>query len=232
MTGSERVRAAFGLVRLTQRLAEEGIKNQCSDLYPDEIKKEFARRAYLSIWKKKGFKYSRQELEFLNDFMPHTCLQANLPSFFGGPRATFDIDIVVEIKPEDVPKIVKEFSGDYYIAPHAIYEAISCNTSFNIIHQKTQIKTNFYLVKNDSYSKMRFGQRKGVRILGQKTSIITAKDLILIKLLWYKESESTRHLEDAQSIVAIQGNNLDKKYLRQWAKRQGTIDILTKFLKD
>jgi hypothetical protein len=62
--------------------------------------------------------YSRQELEFLNDFIPHTCLQADLPCLFGGrPRATFDIDIVVEIKPEDVPKIVKEFSGDYYICP-------------------------------------------------------------------------------------------------------------------
>jgi hypothetical protein len=106
-------------------------------------------------------------------------------------------------------------------APHAIYEAISYNTSFNIIHQKTQIKTDFYLVKNDSYSKIRFGQRKGVRILGQKTSIITAKDLILIKLLWYKKSESTRHLEDAQSIVAIQGNNLDKKISKAMGKATG-----------
>jgi hypothetical protein len=68
---------------------------------------------------------------------------------------------------------------------------------------------------------MRFGQRKGVRILGQKTSIITAKDLILIKLLWYKESESTRHSEDAQSIVAIQGNNLDKKISQAMGKATG-----------
>jgi len=151
-------------------------------------------------------------------------------SFWGRPRATFDIDIVVEIKPEDVPRIVKEFSGDYYIAPHAIYEAISYNASFNIIHRKTQIKTDFYLVKKDSYSRVRFKRRKVVKILGQKTSIIPAEDLILIKLLWYKESESTRHLEDAQSIVAIQGDNLDKKYLRQWAKRQGTVDILNKIL--
>jgi len=60
MTGSERVEAAFGLSELVQRLAEEGIKSQHPDLTKDEIKKEFARRAYLPIWKKKGFKYSKK----------------------------------------------------------------------------------------------------------------------------------------------------------------------------
>jgi hypothetical protein len=64
-------------------------------------------------------------IRVLERFHTPYSLQADLPCLFGGrPRATFDIDIVVEIKPEDVPKIVKEFSGDYYIVPHAIYEAI------------------------------------------------------------------------------------------------------------
>lgn len=78
---------------------------------------------------------------------------------------------------------------------------------------------------------MRFGRRKKVNILGEKTSIITPEDLILIKLLWYEESESTRHLEDAQSIIVIQGDTLDKKYLRQWARQQGTLDILNRIIK-
>lgn len=39
---------------------------------------------------------------------------------------------------------------------------------------------------------------------GQTIFFISPEDLILNKLMWYKKSESTRQLEDIESIIKIQ----------------------------
>ena len=54
------------------------------------------------------------------------------------------------------------------------------------------------------------------------------EDLILSKLVWYRESQSSRHLEDAESVIKISGKKLDFKYLRKRAKELGASAILTK----
>ena len=81
---------------------------------------------------------------------------------------------------------------------------------------------------------MLFRSERGVtkKIGNQDVRFISPEDLILIKLLWYRESESTRHLEDIRSILTIQGENLDYLYLEQWAKRQGVGEVLEKLRKE
>lgn len=55
-------------------------------------------------------------------------------------------------------------------------------------------------------------------------NFISPEDLILSKLIWYKESQSSRHLEDITSILKISKPNLN--YIKKWAKKQSTIKIL------
>jgi len=69
-------------------------------------------------------------------------------------------------------------------------------------------------------------QRRVAKKIGKEDVwFSTPEDLILIKLQWYKESQSTRHLEDIESILDIQ-LSVDKEYLRHWALAQGTSTIL------
>lgn len=65
---------------------------------------------------------------------------------------------------------------------------------------------------------------------GQKIYFISPEDLILSKLRWFKETESTRHLEDAKSIIKISKNKIDINYLKAEAGKQDTIDIFNKIL--
>lgn len=53
-------------------------------------------------------------------------------SFWGFPRTTHDIDIVIEAKKEDKDKIVKLFEKDFYISPKAVQEAIKRRFTFNL----------------------------------------------------------------------------------------------------
>lgn len=61
-------------------------------------------------------------------------------------------------------------------------------------------------------------------VWGQKIYFISPEDLILIKLKWYQDSNSTRHLEDVESILKI--SKVDLKYIKKWAKEQKTLNIL------
>ena len=57
------------------------------------------------------------------------------------------------------------------------------------------------------------------QILGVDTFVISAEDLLLVKLEWYRDSESERHLRDAVGIIRRQENQLDQGYIDSWCAR-------------
>lgn len=146
-------------------------------------------------------------------------------SIWGRPRSTLDIDIVIDLKEKDKDKLIKIFKKDFYIDKEAVDLALSKSFFFNIIDFKSNVKVDFYLLKQNEYEKIRFKRRRKRKILGMTIDIISPEDLILIKLRWYKESDSSRHLEDAESILKIQ-KKLDLVYLKKWAEIHSTIKIL------
>jgi len=150
-------------------------------------------------------------------------------SVWGRVRSTLDIDIVLGIKRKDIESLVKIFQKDFYIDAKAVEMALLKNLSFNVIDFETNTKIDFYVVGNDDYEEERFRRKIIKDILGLKVSVISPEDLILIKLLWYKNSDSRRHLEDAESILKI--SPVDLEYLKKWAKKQDTLGILEEILK-
>lgn len=150
-------------------------------------------------------------------------------SFWGLPRTTHDIDVIIEAQGKDKDKIINIFKKDFYISEEAITQAIEQKFTFNIIHFKSGLKIDFWLVKKDPYRISEFKRRLKKKIFGKDIFIISPEDLILSKLLWYKESESTRHLEDVQSILKI--SKVDLSYIKNWAKKQSTIKIFNKILR-
>jgi len=149
-------------------------------------------------------------------------------SYWGFPRTTHDIDIVIEAKKEDKEKIVALFEKDFYISPEAIEDAIERNFTFNIIHFVNGIKIDFWLVKKDPFGTSEFKRRLRKKIFNTEISIISPEDLVLSKLLGYKETQSTRRLEDAKSILKT--SKVDLEYIKNWAETQSTIEILEEII--
>jgi len=149
-------------------------------------------------------------------------------SVWGRPRATFDVDIVVKIIDVQVSSLadaLRKISEAGYIDEGAAKEAIRRKEEFNFIDPETGIKVDFWVTKDDKIAQSEFNRRVRRKIEGQNVYFISPEDLILSKLIWYEKSQSTRQLEDIESILKVQ-KRLDWKYLKKWSKIQLTDKIL------
>jgi len=142
-------------------------------------------------------------------------------SFYGYPRATHDIDFIIEIQQQDSQKILKaskNLDASFLVDYLQIEEAIVNSSQFNILHPETGIKMDFWIVGKNKFEKNKFKRKKSILIDRQKVNLISAEDIILTKLLWCKTIRSERHLRDCVGILKVQENKLDKDYLDRWIK--------------
>lgn len=146
---------------------------------------------------------------------------------WGRPRFTADIDLVVEIKEQDLSKLqiaLKELSHKGYIDLDAMKDAFEHQGEFNFIDGDTGVKVDFWIMTNSVLDQSRFERKRPKKILGADVYFSSPEDLILIKLKWHKESESSRQFEDVQSILKIT-ENLDRDYIEKMANQLGLIDV-------
>lgn len=153
---------------------------------------------------------------------------------WGRPRFTADIDIVVELKKENLSRLeraLKDLGQKSFVDPTAMKEALNRDGEFNFIDGITGVKVDFWMLKNNAFDKSRLERRVPREILGKNIYFTSPEDLILIKLQWYKEAESSRQLEDVESIIKISERELDMSYLNDWASRLGVLDTLERLIK-
>jgi hypothetical protein len=62
--------------------------------------------------------------------------------------------------------------------------------------------------------------------------VCNTEDMILAKLEWSKMAGSERQSNDALSVAKIQGDNLDRAYLEQWARKLDVLDLLEKLFEE
>jgi len=149
-------------------------------------------------------------------------------AYYGFPRGTHDIDLVLEVKTKDfkrILRIVRALGRQYFSDKTQIREAIENFSQFNIYHLQSGIKIDFWVSNQNDFEKSKFLRRKKIFISRQKIFLISAEDLILTKLLWYGKLPSERHLADCKGIWKVQQKNLDKKYLNFWVEKFGLKDI-------
>ena len=150
---------------------------------------------------------------------------------WGRPRFTADIDIVVELEVESLAPLARALrealGANAYIDEAMMAKEQARRGEFNIIQPESGLKADFFVMDGrDAYKRQQLTRTVRKDIAGTSVAFLSPEDLILQKLLWYHESESTRHLEDAGSIVVIQGDALDRSYLAQWAEKLGVADEL------
>lgn len=143
-------------------------------------------------------------------------------SVWGRPRNTADVDIVVEIGSEKsvcdlVFKLKKTFPKSYSDENLAL-DAFKRKSEFNIVEPEYGLKADFFISSGSEYQQTEIKRGRHKKIDGKMIRFISPEDLIISKLLWYRDSESTRQLEDIASVVETQ-KSIDKKYLAGWIKK-------------
>ena len=156
-------------------------------------------------------------------------------SLHGIPRATNDVDIVADIKPEHIPILVKVLEKDFYIDEEMLRMAIKYQRSFNIIHLTTMFKVDIFILKSDSSSQEEMIRRQQYQISDipdENLYLASAEDVILHKLYWYQlgGSVSERQWTDILGVLEVQRGQLDLKYLERIAKERGVMKLLDRAL--
>ncbi len=81
-------------------------------------------------------------------------------NYHGKPRMTHDIDVVILITTNDIQRIKELFDEDFYIDEYSLQSALEEVSMFNIVHKEAGFKVDFWILKDDAYSKKSFERRK------------------------------------------------------------------------
>ena len=172
------------------------------------------------------------ELEVLK-IVTHRLNKAEIPYMVSGsiaanyytiPRMTRDIDIVIELKEDNIDKFVALFEDDFYINREMIANEVSRKGMFNLIYNRYVIKIDFIIKKNSAYQNVEFSNRKQVLIDQCPMWMVSAEDLVISKLLWAKDSHSEMQLRDVRNLIETT-EDLDAQYMDYWFEQLGLKEL-------
>jgi hypothetical protein len=180
----------------------------------------------------------RRILEVLDRLeIPYFVTGSVAGSVYGIARTTLDVDLVADVRMDQVEALGAEVRAEFYADPEMMKEALERGRAFNLIHLESSYKIDVFPLGRDEYSRMAFRRRSyaEARFPGEEPiecALSTAEDVILSKLRWYRAGREVAETQwkDLRGIVEVNGSRLDLEYLRLWAQRLGVADLLERLL--
>jgi hypothetical protein len=154
-------------------------------------------------------------------------------SMSGEPRSTLDVDIVVAMTAADVDRLVDALRSEFDVDELAVARAARERSSVNLFHASTAIKVDLFVMGGGPLDEEQMDRRQQVRIsVDPDRHIYTyaPEDILLQKLRWFRSGGevSDRQWRDILGILVVQGDRLDRTYLRDRASRSGLSDLLAR----
>lgn len=169
--------------------------------------------------------------------IPYMLVGSFASSIHGMYRATADIDILADIKTEQVRPLFEALRDSFYVDEHVMREAVTKRCSFNAIHYDSVFKVDFFVAKPDDFTIAQLDRRQLSKISPDRDEAVyvaTAEDTILAKLRWYQAGNETsiNQWNDILGILGTSKHMLDLDYLRLWAGKLGLTNLLESAVAD
>jgi hypothetical protein len=156
---------------------------------------------------------------------------------WGEPRATQDLDLVVNIQIKSVNKLSKELEKRDMLIPaeiilHNILEE-RADIPINAIHMHSGLKADLYPVREGDKLRQSAFQRRIQVDYGPPIGMVyihAPEDLILYKLIYFGLSQQSKHSRDIAAILKSTKNELDMNYIEQWVVRLGLSSLWNEML--
>lgn len=138
-------------------------------------------------------------------------------AYYGSPRSTQDIDLVIETTPAQLRSFVQGLpSAEYYADLDAALEAHKRQSMFNVIDLASGWKVDFIIRKSRAFSVEEFRRRQLTQLSDGPLFVASAEDVVVSKLEWSKLGQSRRHIEDVAGILGRRRESLDLSYIERW----------------
>jgi len=159
--------------------------------------------------------------------IPHFITGSCASISYGEPRLTNDIDIVADIAPEKIEKLLARFpQEEFYISEDAVKQALAFKNQFNIIHPSSGLKVDVMIRHNSKFDDSRFCRVRNLNITGKnQIAFASPEDVIIKKMEYFKLGGSEKHLRDITGILRLSGESIDKNYISEWVRILGLEDI-------
>ncbi len=126
--------------------------------------------------------------------------------FYGESRLTNDVDIVLSLRRDQAVLLTKAFpETEFYLPPQEVIEAEIIRRQrghLNIIHQESQMRADVYLFAGDPFQAWAFDHSIVADVDGIPVRLAPVEYTILMKLEFYREGGSEKHLRDIHGILA------------------------------
>ncbi len=143
-------------------------------------------------------------------------------AYYGAPRSTQDIDIVIEATSEQLRTFIRSLPTEHYYADlESALHAHKAASMFNVIDLSGGWKIDLIVRKTRSFSVEEFRRRERVDLEGIPLFVVSAEDIIIAKLEWSKASHSQRQIEDVTAILRARREILDFAYIETWTRELG-----------
>jgi hypothetical protein len=144
-------------------------------------------------------------------------------SFYGEPRFTQDIDIVIRVTiGESLDLLIQDLSKQFIVDRDAAEDAVRHKGIFQALHEETMIKVDFHVGEAIQGELLR--SKSEEILLGVFVPLVSKEDAILSKLIWIsKDSSKSRH--DVKMMLKRRGE-IDFDYLDVQATKLGVESIL------
>jgi hypothetical protein len=147
--------------------------------------------------------------------------------YYGEPRLTNDVDIVVFLRREDAPRIERAFPGEeLYCPPGDVIRlelAREQRGHFNLIHHDTGFKADIYLGGRDELHVWGVAHAKVVTIGDDRVSLAPPEYVIVRKLQFFREGRSEKHLRDIRGILSGLGEEWSREVLDRLIRAHGLV---------
>ena len=121
---------------------------------------------------------------------------------------------------------------DYYVSEEGIRDSLQRCYPFNVIQPTTGAKVDLVPLPRDPFTRAAFQRRQRMEYdeAGHSATFITAEDIIVAKLIAYRETESDKHLRDARGVLMMQWGVLDLEVVRRSARAGGVLEQFEELL--
>ncbi len=149
-------------------------------------------------------------------------------SIHGEPVTSLDVDMVTFMSPEQAARVAGRLAPRLYADADMVTRAAVERRMANFIDGSSGLKIDVSVLSDTAYHRGLMGRRIKIRTPDRRDAfwVVSPEDIVLMKLVWRKESRSEKQWRNALSVVRVRGHQLDWSYLRDWAGRLGVLEDL------
>ena len=147
--------------------------------------------------------------------------------YYGEPRLTNDIDVVVDLPKDKITDLRDAFPSDeFYLSEEALLRAVRQRGMCNALHISSGLKIDIVIPGDTLFDRARFERVRRVKPAQEiEASFASAEDVILKKMDFFRQGGSEKHLRDITGILMVTGDQLDHDYIESWADQMGLETI-------